>query len=189
MDGALQVGVAQSMQVFDAMDPGSRASVRVAGLVDADDPNKPLSRFVLGIEITSDPNLTRIEDKTDANIDPLTIVDIVAGNYVEARGQEFPAGTGILAATLLERDDGTIADTELRGFVEVGGKNEPNLTVLSVTIRTNGATVYRDDRLGTNLLMDPADFWLEVAEGSPVEAKGIEEADRAMLAEELELED
>jgi hypothetical protein len=164
-------------------------SVRVAGLVDSDDPDKPLSRFVLGIEITSDPNLTRIEDKTDAKIDPLTIVDIVAGNYIEVRGQEFPAGTGILAATLLERDDGTAADTELRGFVEVGGKNEPDLTVLSVTISTNGATAYRDDRLGTNLPMLAVDFWAAVAEGSPVEAKGTEVSDRAMLADEIELED
>lgn len=33
-DGALQVGVAKSMQVFDPMDPASRASARVAGLFD-----------------------------------------------------------------------------------------------------------------------------------------------------------
>ena len=52
----------------------------------------------------------------------------------------------------------------MRGFVEVGGKNRPNLTVLGVTISTNDAiTVYRDT---LDQPMLPDDFWLAVAEGS-----------------------
>ena len=167
-------------------------TVRVAGLVDSNEPGNLLSRFVLGIEITSDPILTRFEDKTDVNEDPLRIEHIVTGNYVEVRGQEFPAGSGILAATILERDDGLSTDTELRGFVEATSILRPDLIVLGVTISAvEGVTVYRDDRDDTNpnQPMTADAFWAAVAVGSHVvEAKGTEISDKALRADELELE-
>jgi len=84
----------------------------------------------------------------------------------------------------IERDDPR-SETELRGFVEAGGVNRPSLTVLGVTVETNGATVYRDVN---NQLMQPDEFWDAVAEGTLVDAKGMETAATTLLAEELELE-
>ena len=170
--------------------------VRVTGLVDGFDPDGS-SLFILNIKITTDPNLTRFEDKFDdpplnPRVENLAIGDLNPNDYVEVRGQEFPAGSGLLAATILERDDPPAVpgeETELRGFVEVLGKNMPNLTVLGVTINTDDAiTVYRDDRGGNDLLMQPDDFWTAVAEGSLVDATGIEMSSSFLFAEELELE-
>ncbi len=158
-------------------------NVRVTGLVDMVSGN---SLVILDITITTDPLLTRFEDKTNADVDPLRITDIVAGDYVEVRGQEFPAGSGELAATIFERDDPD-PDTELRGFVEAGGVNRPDLTVLGVTINTDDAiTIYRD---ALDQPMLPDDFWLAVAEGTLVDAKGTETSVNTMFADELELED
>ena len=62
---------------------------------------------VLGITVSVDA-LTRIEDKSSADVDPLTLSSINAGDYVDVRGGEFPAGSGTILATILERED---ADT------------------------------------------------------------------------------
>lgn len=157
-------------------------NVRVTGLVDSVSGD---TLVILDITITTDAILTRFEDKTNANVDPLRISDIVAGDYVEVRGQEFPAGSGELAAALLEREDPDV-ETELRGFVEVGGVNRPSLTVLGVTIDTDAATVYRDE---FDQPLSADEFWAQVAEGSLVDADGIETSDNSILANELELED
>jgi hypothetical protein len=94
---------------------------------------------------------------------------------------------GQIFALLLERDDADTR-TELRGFVEVGGKNEPNLTVLGVSIVTNGATLYRDSRGATDVGMSVAEFWAAVQEGSLIDARGTETGDTTLAATELELE-
>jgi hypothetical protein len=157
--------------------------VRVTGLVDSVTGD---SLVILGITITTDSILTRFEDKSDADMDPLSVGDLVSGDYVEVRGQEFPADSGELAATLLERED--FRDrTELRGFVEVGGVNRPSLTVLGVTINTDGSTVYRDTA-HTGITADQ--FWDQVAERSLVDVNsdGAIPMATSILAEELSLE-
>ncbi len=165
-------------------------AVRVVGLVDGFETDGSPSLFILGIKITTDPTQTRFEDKFDnppnnPRKDPLLFADLNVDDYVEVRGQEFPAGSGVVAAALLERDDPD-TETELQGFVETGGKNRPNLTVLGVTISTNDAiTVYRDVN---DLPIQPDDFWMQVAEGGLVDAKGTETSVNSMFAEELELE-
>jgi len=178
---------------FDASDPPVLVAtkveikqakvVRVTGLVDSVTGD---SLVILGITITTDSILTRFEDKSDADIDPLSVADLNPGDYVEVRGQEFPADSGELAATLLERED--FRDrTELRGFVEVGGVNRPSLTVLGVTINTDGSTVYRD---AAHTAITADDFWAQVVEGSLVDVDSdvaIAMA-TAILAEELSLE-
>ena len=159
--------------------------VRVTGLVDSVTGD---SLVILGITITTDPILTRFEDKSYADIDPLSVADLNPGDYVEVRGQEFPADSGELAATLLEREDFR-ARTELRGFVEVEGVNKPSrsLMVLGVTITTDGSTVYRDT---AHTAITADEFWDLVVEGSLVDVNsdGAIAMATSILAEELSLE-
>jgi len=156
-------------------------NIRVTGRIDSVSGDTVV---VLNIPITTDALLTRFEDQSDADVDPLRVSNLNADDYIEVRGQEFPAGSGEISAVLLERDDPRDR-TELRGFVEAGGVNRPTLTVLGVTIETNGATVYRDVNEQA-MLAD--DFWAAVNEGSLVDARGSEIAVSTILAEELQLE-
>jgi hypothetical protein len=156
-------------------------NVRVVGLIDSVSGS---TVRVLNIAITTDALTTRFEDKRDPRVDPLTVGDLGTNDYIEVRGQELPAGSGELAATLLERDDPR-EETELRGFVEAGGVNRPRLTILGVTVETDAFTQYRDAN-EQPMLAD--DFWAGVAEGTLVDAKGTETGDTTLLAEELELE-
>ncbi len=139
------------------------------------------SLVVLGINVTVDA-LTRLEDKSNADVDPLTLSDINAGDYVEVRGGEFPAGSGDILATILERED---ADTEaiLQGFVE--SVSEPSYTVLGVTISTNGGTIFRDEN---DVAISSTDFFNRVAVNSLVKAKGTEVSDTSIAATEVEFE-
>ena len=116
----------------------------------------------------------------------MKLADLRVGDYVEVRGQEQPQGQ--ITALILERDD-IDERRELRGFVETGGKNEPNLTVLGVTIETTpGVTQYRDSRGPTDVVMDEADFWAAVQEGSLVDARGTETGTTTLSATEVELQ-
>ena len=156
-------------------------NIRVTGRIDSVSGS---TVTVLDIPITTDGLVTRFEDKSDADVDPLRVADLNTDDYVEVRGQEFPAGSGQISAVLLERDDPRDR-TELRGFVEEGGVNRPTLAVLGVTIETNASTVYRNI---SDQTMSADDFWASVGEGSLVDARGAEVALSTILAEELQLE-
>ncbi|MGQ0430764.1 MAG: DUF5666 domain-containing protein, partial [Gammaproteobacteria bacterium] len=73
------------------------------------------SLVLLGITVRIDA-LTRLEDKSAADVRPLTINALNAGDYLEVRGSELPAGSGGILAAIVERED---PDTEtiLQGFV------------------------------------------------------------------------
>ncbi len=161
-------------------------NVRVTGQVDGVVANVVR---ILDIAVNTAPTMTRFEDKSDAPVDPFGVGNINTDDYIEARGQELPVGQ--ITAFLIERDDfdPNSDDTELRGFVEVGGVNEPDsLTVLNVTILTSGAK-FIDSRGDTEVAFsDPADFWAAVGEGSLVDAKGTETGVRELTATEVELE-
>ena len=103
-------------------------------------------------------------------------------HYVEARGDEFPAGSGGILATILERED---SDTEaiLQGFVET--ISDPSFTILGVTIQTGPATVFRDEN---DAVISSIDFFDRLAPNSLVKAKGMESADTVITAEEVEFE-
>ena len=173
---------ASGVLVATKVDIKSATAVRVTGSLDSVSGS---TVTILGISVNTDPLKTRFEDKSEADIDPLRVGDLNSGDYVEIRGQEMPVGQ--ITAVLLERDDPDTR-TELRAFVEVGGKNEPNLTVLGVTIVTNGATLYRDSRGATDVGMSAVDFWAAVQEGSLVDARGTEAGDTTLAATELELQ-
>lgn len=140
---------------------------------------------ILGITVNTSVAKTRFEDKSSADVGQMNVGHLNGMDYVEIRGQEQP--TGQITAMIVERDDADTR-TELRGFVEVGGKNEPDLTVLDVTIVTNGSTVYRDSRGSSESPMQPIDFWAAVQEGSLVDARGTETGTKTLTATELELE-
>ena len=170
--------------VADEIEIKTATAIRVTGLIDSIPPDDPLA--VLGITINADDLKTRLEDKAgDSPLDNMKVGDLRVGDYVEIRGQEQPVGQ--ITAVIVERDD-VDTRTELRGFVEAGGKNEPNLTVLGVTIVTDGQTVYRDSRGDTEVVMTPGDFWLAVQEGSLVDARGTEADTTTLMAEEVELQ-
>ena len=179
VDGEFNAG---GVLVATKVDIKSATAVRVTGTLDSVSGN---TMTILGITVNTDPLKTRFEDKSEARVDPLQVGDLNTGDYVEIRGQEMPVGQ--ITAVLLERDDFDTR-TELRGFVEAGGKNEPNLTVLGATIVTNGATVYRDSRGATDVGMGAAEFWAAVQEGSLVDARGTESGDTTLVATELELQ-
>ena len=139
------------------------------------------SVVLLGITVTVD-NLTRLEDKSDARVEPLTVADLNAGDYVEVRGDEFPAGSGTILATILERDD---PDTEtiLQGFVE--SVSNPSLTILGVTIETGPGTVFRDEN---DAVISSAEFFNRLADNDLVKAEGTETSATVITAEEVEFE-
>jgi uncharacterized protein DUF5666 len=139
------------------------------------------SVVVLGITVTLD-DLTRIEDKSNADVDPLTLSDVNAGDYLEIRGSEFPAGGGTILATIFERED---PDTEaiMQGFVV--SVSDPSFEILGVTVSTNGGTIFRDANDG---IISATDFFNQVAPNSLVKAKGTEVSDTAITATEVEFE-
>ena len=139
------------------------------------------SLVMLGITVSVDA-LTRLEDKSDADVRPLTLANINAGDYIEVRGGEFPAGSGNILATILERDD---ADTEaiLQGFVET--ISDPSFTILGVTIQTGAGTIFRDEN---DTVISSAEFFNRLAPNSLVKAKGSEASDSVISATEVEFE-
>jgi hypothetical protein len=139
------------------------------------------SLVILGITVNVDER-TRLEDKSSADIDPLTLADVNAGDYLEIRGDEFPAGSGTILATIFERED-TDPDAILQGFVET--ITDPSFTILAVTIDTNAATVFRDEN---DVVISAADFFNQVAPNSLVKAKGLEATATSITAIEVEFE-
>lgn len=171
---------ANGVLVADKVDIRRSKAVRSTAVIDSVDAAAG-SIVILGITVTTD-SLTRFEDKSDADVDPLTINDINAGEYVEIRGDEFPAGSGQILATIFEREDAD-PDTELQGFVET--ISVPSFTILGVTIETNGATVFRDEN---DAVLSSSDFFLRLAQNDLVKATGTESTDTTITATEVEFE-
>lgn len=155
--------------------------VEITGFIDAVDAAND-SVTVLGIAVDTDA-LTRFEDKSDARVRPLTVDDLRVGDYVELRGAESPADSGRVLAALLERDDAD-TESELQGFVTAVAA--PTITILGVTIQTDGSTEFEDV---DDSPLSQAEFFSRVAAGALVKAKGAETSDTTILAEEVELED
>ena len=132
----------------------------------------------------------------DPNFDASLVEE---GQYIEARGQEIPAGQ--ITAFDFERDD-IDPDTELRGFIEpdsvvtdseaVGYRESFLVLGVTVVVDPDQVEIYRD----TNDLPISADqFWsvieIEAAGGNGylVDIKGEEQPDgKTLTAQEVELE-
>ena len=109
-------------------------SVKIGALVDSVDVAAN-SLVVLGTVAKLDA-LTRLEDQSSQQAQPFALGNVVAGDYVEVRGLEQPAGSNQVQATLVQRVDAR-SYVELRGFVQ--SVAPPLLTVLGVQIDTTGA--------------------------------------------------
>jgi hypothetical protein len=171
-------------------------NVRVVGLVDSvSTANSTIT--ILSITVNTATTTTQFEDKSDARIEPFGIGDVSVGDYIEARGQELPAGE--ITAFRVERDDPD-PDTELRGFVDpdsvVTNSGEAgyreSFRVFDVTIDMSSVEVYRDPN---DLAISADEFWsvieIEAAGGNGylVDIKGAEQADgTTLLAQEAQLE-
>jgi hypothetical protein len=158
---------------------GSKA-VRMTATADSVDAAND-SLVVLGITVTID-DLTRFEDKSDAEVEPLTLADINAGDYLEIRGAEMPAGSGAVLATIFEREDPD-TEAELQGFVEA--ISNPSFVILGVTINTGASTVFRD---ANDNVISGSDFFNQISANALVKANGVEVSDTTISATEVEFE-
>ncbi len=174
--------------VADEVDIRQSSDLRITALVDDVDPDAG-TLVVLGITVKVDA-LTRIEDKSDADREPFSLVHINVNDYVEVRGGADASGGADILGSLLEREDPPDVpgeETELRGFVDAVA--QPSLTVAGVMIDTNAQTVFRDasdNVINAAAFFDPIDG---VQEGELVDVNGTEGPDNSILAEELELEE
>jgi hypothetical protein len=155
-------------------------ALRVTALVDSVSAGAG-SLVLLGITVRVDA-LTRLEDKSSAQVRPLTLAALNAGDYVEVRGSELPAGSGSILATILERDNPD-ARSILQGFVT--SVANPSFMILGVTIQTNGSTEFRDV---DGSPISAAEFFSRVAAGTLVKARGIESSATVIVADQVEFE-
>jgi len=179
---------ANNILVADKVDIRRANDLRITALVDEDPVADTL--MLLGVTVRVDA-LTRIEDKTDAEVPKSELLGVItADDYVEVRGGVDPSGVADILASLLEREDPPDVlgeETELRGFVDV--VVQPSLTVAGVMIDTNAQTVFRnasDIEISAAAFFDPING---VQEGDLVDVNGTEGPGNSILAEELELEE
>ena len=155
-------------------------NVRVASVVDSVDAASG-TLIVLGITINID-RLTRLEDKSDADVESFSLDDLRVGDYVEVRGAEFPAASGQLLARRLERED-----AESRSIVQgpVTAVTSPDLVVFGVTVQTVPGTEF-GDRSGNSI--SASTFFSLVLVGDQVKAQGSVLAGQVVQAREVEFE-
>jgi len=169
--------------VADKVDIRRTNSLRVVAQVDSVNTTAG-TMTLLDIVIRIDV-LTRVEDKSDADLEPFSLGDIATDDYVEVRGSTDAGGADILAL-LLEREDlpGDLdGETELRAFVEA--INHPFITIAGVTVNTSGAQFRDTDDSPVN----EDDFFDMLQVGDLVDIDGDETGDATMDADEVELED
>jgi hypothetical protein len=162
--------------VADKVDIRRANDLRITALVDEDPVGDTL--MLLGITVRVD-ELTRIEDKSDADVSGFSLADIMVDDYIEVRGGADPSGDADIVASLLEREDVPDVpgeDTELRGFVD--SIVSPTFSVAGVTIDTNGQTVFSGGIVSVG----------DIEVGDLVDVDGTEGPNNSILAEEVELQ-
>jgi hypothetical protein len=147
-------------------------SVRIGAPVDSVDVAAN-SLVLLGIVAKLD-TLTRLEDQSSQQLSPFSLGNINAGDYLEVRGLELPAGSNQLQATLVQRTNPQSLD-ELRGVVQ--SVTPPLFSILGVTIDTTGAQ------------FEEVSGVAQLRIGDLVDVKGQRTADHAMHATRVERDD
>ena len=149
------------------------APMRMAATVDS--VNAAANSFVaLGVTVKVD-ELTRLEDKGPQHVRRFSLANLVAGDAVEVRGTESPAGSGGLLATIVERKNSQ-KDTELQGFVQ--SVAPPLFTILGVQISTDSGTEF-----------EGVSGVAQLAVGDLVKVSGQKLGDRAVSADKVEVDD
>ncbi|MCH7894567.1 MAG: hypothetical protein IH907_08670, partial [Proteobacteria bacterium] len=164
----------------DKVDIRRAKIIRVTALIDSVD-SAGNSLVMLGIIFNVD-GLTRFEDKSSAKLESLDIGDLNAGDYLEVRGSEMPVGGGEILVGILERED-LDSETILQGFV--ASASDPTITILGVTIETDGTTEFQDT---DDSIITAAEFFSRVQAGSLIKAKGIESSATTIMASEVSFE-
>jgi hypothetical protein len=128
---------------------------------------------------------TRIEDKSDTQLQPFGLADIRVGDFLEVRAQIDTDGQ--YTATRLERDEPDRGDfeieDELRGVITTVSGTQ--FSVLGFTVQTDAATEFRD--LNRNRITQ-AQFFAQMLVGQSVKVEGVLSG-TTLLAREVELED
>ena len=151
--------------------------VRVTALVDSVD---AAGNSFVTLEITvSLDSLTRIEDKSAQDVEPFSLTQLAAGDYVALRGTEFPAGSGQILASRLQREDLDTA-TNLQGSVTDFA--EPTITILGVTIETDSRTVFSDRN---EAFVSSAEFFGGLNRGALLTIEGVEVGARTIAATDV----
>jgi hypothetical protein len=168
--------------------------VLVAGKVEFEDDDRPIEIdarvqavdataqviTLLGIDVQIDAR-TRFEDFSGIAISPFRVTDIRVGDYLKVVGIPHDGAGAAVLATKIEREDDD-DDVELQGFVEAIA--EPSFTILGVTIQTTVDTEFdSDDGDGSQ-----AGFFSILSVGDLVEVQGTQVGDRAIVADDVEIE-
>ncbi len=147
-------------------------SVRVEAVADSVDAAAG-SLVALGVTVSVDAS-TRLEDQSSQQTSPFALSTISAGDYLEIRGLEQPAGSNRLRATLVQRINSQSHD-ELRGIVQ--SVSPPLLSILGVTIDTTGARFEEVNSLA------------QLHIGDLVDVQGQRTGDHALHATQVERDD
>ena len=174
---------AAGVLVADKVDIRRSNDLRVVALVDDVDIGAG-TLSVLGVTARIDAQ-TRLEDKSDADLESFSLDDINVGDYVEVRGGVDTGAADILALIVEREDIPDVAgeDTELRAQVEA--INRPLLTIAGVTVNTSGA----EFRNVNDAVISADTFFAAVQVGDLVDADGFQTGTTSLDADEVELED
>jgi hypothetical protein len=156
--------------------------LRISASVDSVDASA--SSFVaLGIAIRTDA-LTRIEDRSSARQTPFSVAHLSPGDYVRVTGLEVPASGGAVVASLIERHDPQTV-TELQGYVNTTGHSllsfRGPVFILGVASTGTPTTRYRFGSGDIGALT----FFFDLTIGALVRVRGVEVADREIVASEV----
>lgn len=168
--------------------------VLVAGKVEFEDDDRPIeiearvqavdaaaeviTLLGIGVQINT---RTRFEDFSSSATLPFRVSDIRVGDYLKVVGVPHDGTGAAVLATKIEREDDDDG-VELQGFVE--GIAEPAFTILGVTIETTVDTEFDTDDGDVS----QAQFFAILREGDLVEVEGTQVSDRAIVADDVELE-
>lgn len=168
---------------------GEDADVEIAGTVDTVNVGAgtiTIEGLNVVIEVVAS---TRLEDDSDGDDDgngSFALSELVAGDYVEVRGAEDTTGSAAndVIATRVERDD---PDDEVVLQGPIQAENEPDLTILGVTVATDFAQ-FRDI---DDDAMTEAAFFAAVGTGDVVKARAAQDnvSGNVLIAEEVEIEE
>jgi hypothetical protein len=146
------------------------------------------SFVALGITIDTEP-LTRMTDESAIQAQPFGLANLAAGDYVHVVGAD-PDDSGTVVAALVERQDPQ-EETRLQGNVAMpgpGGFPWPSLPILGVTVHTDATTRYPTPNGG---MLDRWTFFCDVSSvpRALVDVRGVETADRTIVATEMRFVD